>query len=66
MFAETGLNLGDVNVSHQSFAEQQNGGYEGNEGGGSSARMASNEVGLPEENRLQTQISSDGLVDMYV
>ena len=66
MFAETGLNLGDVNVSHHSFAEQQNSGYEGNEGGGSSARMASSEVGLPEENRLQTRISSDGLVDMYV
>lgn len=66
MFADSGLSLGDVNVSQQSFAEQSGGEWDGNSGGRSSGQLATNEIGMTEEGRGQTQLISDGLVDMYV
>jgi len=67
MFAENGLMLGDVNVSHQSLAEQQrddNGGE--TSGNGNSSGIASSEQGDADDNLNQNRLVSDGLVDMYV
>ena len=67
MFAETGLTLGDVNVSHQSLAEQQqNDNGSENSGNGNSSGLASSEQGEADDNLNQNRLVSDGLVDMYV
>lgn len=67
MFAEAGLSLGDVNISHQSLAEQQQNGQSGdNSDGKAAARIASVDAGNTDENNGPNQLISEGLVDMYV
>ena len=67
MFAESGLNLGDVNVSHQSLAEQQQNGGNGEEGDRrDSSGLAVSEQSISDDNSPQKSIISEGLVDMYV
>jgi flagellar hook-length control protein FliK len=67
MFADSGLSLGDVNVSQQSFAEQQqNSGAGGDNGGRAPGGMATTETALDEGNSVQKRLIAEGLVDMYV
>ena len=67
MFAESGLNLGDVNVSHQSLAEQQQNGGNGEEGDRrDSSGLGSSEQGISDDSSTQKTLISEGLVDMYV
>ncbi|MFO7602361.1 MAG: flagellar hook-length control protein FliK [Gammaproteobacteria bacterium] len=66
MFAENGLSLGDVNVSHQSLAEQQNGNTEGGEEGHASTGLERGAAQPEAEERGVKRLVSEGLVDMYV
>ncbi len=67
MFAESGLMLGDVNVSHQSLAEQNQNGDSGRESSNRSAGgPAPIEAATGGESRSTQRLVSDGLVDMYV
>ena len=60
MFAETGVELGDVNVRQESFAQQQNSNEEKKEG------MYNPELDNVEEIvTVNKQISNDGLLDIY-
>ena len=67
MFAENGLMLGDVNVSHQSLAEQNQNGEGGRESNGrSSGGAAPIEAVGGDDSTTARRLVSDGLVDMYV
>lgn len=67
MFGDIGLQLGDVNVSQESFAQQQQ--ADGDTSGGASARAGAAEDGEVElvENRTETPLRSggNGLLDTY-
>jgi len=69
MFAEAGMMLGDVNVSQQSFAQQQqNGDSHGNDSGRrqDSAGIAPLEAVSGDDRPSLQKMVSNGLVDMYV
>lgn len=62
MFSDSGLNLGDVNVSHQSLADQRNSGGEAQ-----LAKHAHGEAPLSEEEGIQPIVlGRQGLLDLYV